>query len=214
MSSRKLVTSPQVESVRQMANDKGVSREQFQSALDNGIVARFLDVLKNPVFNTSERVWETWQTIRVGTLKTVDDIRTALKSNGCIINDWANDILGRPAFTVSETEQDVELVNVSPAELGLKGKGGFVDRRDVVEQALKFGLELCIVEDGPQAALQVGGQLKNEELVIGMLSIRTSYGYRCVFCVTRNDTGELYLYATNRSDWSVNTRFVFRRRKP
>ena len=42
----KLVTLPQVQSLRQMANDKGVSREVFQAALDDGNFVRFLDGLK------------------------------------------------------------------------------------------------------------------------------------------------------------------------
>ncbi len=44
--SDKLVTSSQSDSVRNMAIDKGVSRQQFQQALDNGSFSRFLDSLK------------------------------------------------------------------------------------------------------------------------------------------------------------------------
>jgi hypothetical protein len=42
----KLVTSNQTDSVRDMANAKGVSRQEFQDALDDGRVAKFLDGLK------------------------------------------------------------------------------------------------------------------------------------------------------------------------
>lgn len=41
-----LVTSNQTDSVRDMANAKGVTRAQFQAAQDDGRVARFLDSLK------------------------------------------------------------------------------------------------------------------------------------------------------------------------
>ena len=44
--SAKLVTSRQGQSVVDMANDKDVSREEFQRALDNGNLARFLDSIK------------------------------------------------------------------------------------------------------------------------------------------------------------------------
>lgn len=46
--SSKLVTLNQVESVRQMANDKKIGRAAFQKALDNGSLSRFLDTLKVP----------------------------------------------------------------------------------------------------------------------------------------------------------------------
>lgn len=44
--SSKLVTLNQVESVRQMANDKKIGRAAFQRALDDGSLSRFLDTLK------------------------------------------------------------------------------------------------------------------------------------------------------------------------
>lgn len=46
MSKKMLVTSNQTDSVRSMANAKGVTRDQFQKALDDGTIARFLDSLK------------------------------------------------------------------------------------------------------------------------------------------------------------------------
>lgn len=46
MGKKTLVTSNQTDSVRDMANDKGVTRAQFQQALDDGTIARFLDSLK------------------------------------------------------------------------------------------------------------------------------------------------------------------------
>lgn len=46
MSKKMLVTSNQTDSVRSMANAKGVTRDQFQKASDDGRIARFLDSLK------------------------------------------------------------------------------------------------------------------------------------------------------------------------
>lgn len=46
MSKKTLVTSNQTDAVRDMANAKGVTRVQFQSAQDDGRIARFLDTLK------------------------------------------------------------------------------------------------------------------------------------------------------------------------
>ena len=47
--SSKLVTLNQVKSVQDMANAKGVGRENFQKGLDDGRVARFLDSLMTPI---------------------------------------------------------------------------------------------------------------------------------------------------------------------
>jgi hypothetical protein len=46
MSKSLLVTSGQMEAVRQMANEKGISRSQFQQGLDDGGLSRYLDTLK------------------------------------------------------------------------------------------------------------------------------------------------------------------------
>ncbi|OHA27004.1 MAG: hypothetical protein A3C06_04545 [Candidatus Taylorbacteria bacterium RIFCSPHIGHO2_02_FULL_46_13] len=46
MSKNTLVTSNQTDAVRDMANAKGVTRAQFQSAQDDGRIARFLDSLR------------------------------------------------------------------------------------------------------------------------------------------------------------------------
>lgn len=40
------VTRHQGEEVARLANDRGISRSQFQEALDNGAIAKFLDTLK------------------------------------------------------------------------------------------------------------------------------------------------------------------------
>jgi len=62
-----------------------------------------------------------WKTITLGTgLKTAGDFRKALKKSGDSIGDRGDDILGKPAFTASDTEIKVDLVNVSVAELVFK----------------------------------------------------------------------------------------------
>ncbi len=57
-----------------------------------------------------------WKTIKLGTeLKTADDFREALGVHGMKIGSWGNDILGKPAFTASVAEVEVDLVNVPSA---------------------------------------------------------------------------------------------------
>jgi len=153
-----------------------------------------------------------WNRIKVGTFKNVDEIRKALKKANVNVSEWANDILNK--VVVSVTKEEFDLVNVSPAELGFKGN---TSRKDIYEMALKSGLELCSAEDGPQAVLQFGGQLRNGEwFVIGMEPITGSGGNLGVFYVERYGDGELWLYARSGypgNVWDADFRFVFRRRR-
>lgn len=157
--------------------------------------------------------FKVWKTIKLGTgLKTADNFRRALKSAGCKISDWGNDILGKPAFTASETETDVHLVVVSVKEFGFKDGA---TRADIYKRAQELGLELCPAEVGPQLRLQYKDQPSGEWLLIGMEPITGSVGYLYVFDLERDD-GELWLSGSNGDPdlfWNGNYRWVFLRRK-
>jgi hypothetical protein len=158
-------------------------------------------------------IWKTWKTIKLGTLKNVEEIRQALKASGNSIGDWANDILGKPAFKVSETEQDVELVNVSVLELGFKQGACYAD---ICKRALELGLDLCPAEVGPQLRLQWKDQPKGTCVVVAMEAITDSDGGLRVFHVERYDDGGQYLsaYRGYADDvWDGDVRFLFLRRK-
>lgn len=162
----------------------------------------------------SDLVLKVWKTIKLGTgLKTADDFRKALKKSNCGIGDWANDILGKPAFTASETEMDANLVIVSVGELGFKDGA---TRKDIYERAQSLGLSLCPAEVGPQLRLQYTDQPKNEWLVIGMEPITHSDGDLLLFDVGRDDDGEQWLstyYGGADGVWDAGYRFVFLSRK-
>lgn len=157
-------------------------------------------------------VWKTWKTIRLGTLKSVEEIRQALKASGSNIGDWANDILGKPAFTVSGTEQDVELVNVSAEELGFKQ---FACYEDICKRASERGLVPCPAEVGPQLCLQWKDQPKGTCVVVAMKAITASDGALSVFSMECFDAGGRRLntgYGSADFVWRANYRFVFLRR--
>ena len=157
-----------------------------------------------------ERKFNVWKTINLGTgLKTADDFRKALKDRGFNIGNWADDILGKPAFTAAAEATEVDLVKVTVAELGFK-KGA---RRDqIYERAKELGLELCAPEVGPQLRLQYQDQPNGEWLLIGMELITDSDGNLYVFDVKRYDS-ELWLYGGwgNPGDvWHPGPQWVFR----
>jgi len=134
-----------------------------------------------------ERKFNVWKTINLGTgLKTTDDFRKALKGRGFNIGNWANDILGKPAFTAATEATEIDLVKVTVAELGFK-KGARHDQ--IYERAKELGLELCPSEVGPQLRLQYQDQPNGEWLLIGMEPVADSDGDLNVFGVRRHDSG-------------------------
>lgn len=157
--------------------------------------------------------FQTWRTIKLGTgLKTADDFRKALKKVGGI-GDWADDILGKPAFTASDTESKVELVVRSVEELGFKDGA---TREEIYNRAKEIGLDLCPAEVGPQLRLQYKDQPKGEWLLIAMEPITDSDGGLYVFGVGRRDDGMQWLrgyYGSSDFFWHGNFRWVFLRRK-
>lgn len=171
-------------------------------------IQRFLS--GETVVNAVERNFPAWKTIRIGTgLKTADDFRAAIKTAGMYIDDWGNDVLGKPAFTVSSEETEVELVVVSNADLGFKDGAKL---KDTYTRALELGLEFCPNEVGPQLRLQYGDQPNGEWFLIAMEPIVDSNDNRMLFNVRRDDDGERCLrsnYGSPDSVWSADTRFVF-----
>lgn len=165
--------------------------------------------------SATAKVWKTWKTIQLGTgLQTADDFRKEVVKAGMKIGDWANDILGKPAFTAttSETETEVELVVASVAELGFKDGA---TRKDIYVRAQELGLDLCPPEVGPQLRLQYTDQPKGEWLVIAMEPITDSDGSLNLFSVVH--VGDVrFLRAASGSPvrfWRGDYRFVFLRRK-
>lgn len=86
----------------------------------------------------------TWKRIHLGVHKTAEAYREALDKQGYRISSSA-DILGQPQFTVATVEEEVDLVQVTVAELGLEN-GGTLEQ--IYAAAKARGLELCPAEVG------------------------------------------------------------------
>jgi hypothetical protein len=160
-----------------------------------------------------QKVFPTWKTIKLGCgLQTADDFRKKVMEVGMKIGDWANDILGNPAFTATTSETEVELVIASVAELGFKDGA---TRKDIYVRAQEFGLDLCPPEVGPQLRLQYTDQPKGEWLVIAMEPITDSDGDLNLFRVAHGGGGP-WLDAHGGHPgrfWVGDGRLVFLRRK-
>jgi hypothetical protein len=157
--------------------------------------------------------FQTWKTIKMGIgPKTAKEFKKVIKYAKMRISDWANDILGKSAFKVSDTEQDVDLVMMTVAELGFKN-GAKYDQ--ICAKAQELGLDLCPNEVGPQLRLQYTDQPKDEWVIIAMEPIADSRGGLRVFSVVHVFDG-LWLNADDGgpgSVWNADGRFVFGRRK-
>lgn len=147
-----------------------------------------------------------WKTVKLGTCKTPDEYRKALKKAGRRTGDWGDDILGR--ISCSKEENDLDLVVMSVGDLGFKDGAKY---SDICAKAVELGLELCPAEVGPALRLQYGDQPSGEWLRIAMEAITGRGGDLYVFYVVR-DVGDLWLggYSGHPDDvWDARSRFVF-----
>ncbi|MEI8339074.1 MAG: hypothetical protein WCF94_00210 [bacterium] len=192
----------------------GLTGEKMQKWMGNP--TRLQEVLEALILDEVDKDFPIWKTIKIGTgPKNAGDFRKVLKKAGSNISDWANDILGKSAFeaSVSTTENEVDLVNLSVRELGFK-EGASI--KEIYEQAIKLGLDLCPAEVGPQLRLQYQDQPRGEWIIIAMEPITDSDGDLEVFHVECGDDGGLWLssyYGHAGRFYNADHRFVFLRRK-
>lgn len=154
--------------------------------------------------------FNVWKIIKLGTgFKTAKDFCRAFKRAGYKIGDWANDVLGQKAFTVTPRETSLVLVRVSVSELGFER----ATRRKIYARALELGLKLCPAETGPQLRLQYTDQPLGEWVLVGMEPITDSGGDPHVFRVARDEDGAWLdgAYGDAEGVWYGGDRWVFAR---
>ncbi|MBU1083275.1 hypothetical protein KKE14_02455 [Patescibacteria group bacterium] len=155
---------------------------------------------------------KTWKTIKLGAHKSADDYLKALKEAGFRVGNWANDMIKKPAFKITNEPTDVELVLVTVAELGFPSGA---TQKDIYGKAPSMGLQLCPPEVGPALRLDYQDQPPIEYILIGMEPIADSYGGLKVFNVSHVGSDPwLDTYCADPDyHWSSVFRFVFVRRK-
>ena len=146
--------------------------------------------------------------IKLGVHKTADAYRKALTEAGYRIGDWADDILGKTAFTVASEETEVNLVVRSVEDLGFK-KGAKYS--EICARAQELGYQFCPAEVGPALRLAYESQPNGEWLLIAMEAIADSDGNLSIFYVGHGDDVRwLGADYSNPDDyWSSSLRFVF-----
>lgn len=151
-----------------------------------------------------------FKTIELGAGPTnADGFCKAFEEAGVRVEDWANDILRKPAFSVATEKMGMDLVIVSVAELGFTDSAKL---KDIYISAKKRGLGLCPPEVGPQLRLQYKDQPKEEVLLIGMESICASDDVFDIFKVSHFSSVGLYLSTGpggSNDVWPKDYQFVF-----
>jgi len=153
----------------------------------------------------------TWKTIEVGGISDSMALRNALDAANCATGSQVEEVLARPAFTVSARKMEVELVAVSPAELGFDGD--HVALAAVYARALQLGFHLAPPEVGPQLRLQYVDQPLGEFLIVAMEPIATWSGEPVILTVANGGAGLILIGQDGSASAQVplTSRFLFAR---
>ena len=196
----------------------------FQLATEAGAQCSARDVLQNqlklktapssqapitPVRSVADL--PVWKRITLGSYSNSLTLRNALDAMGCHVGGSAAEILARPAFIVSSTRREVELVTVSAAALGFETDT--VTLAAIYERAKRLGLGIAAAEIGPQLRLQYLDQPMGEFLVIGMDPIKTWSGEEAILNVANGGAGLILIGQDGSAGAAISviSRFVFER---
>jgi hypothetical protein len=149
-----------------------------------------------------------WRTISTGTFANSFALLNALDAAGCCIGGSAEEILARPAFTVSTTKTNVELFAVSAAELGFQTST--VPLAEIYARARQSGFGPAAAEVAPQLRLQYLDQPMGEFL-IGMEPIKRWTGEPVILAVANGGAGLVLIGRDGSADAEipVASRFLF-----
>ena len=182
------------------ASAQCTARDALQNHLRLG---KTLRAIVTPVPVRSAVAVPVWKTITVGTYSNSFALRNALDAAGCSIGDLAAEILARPAFTLSATKTDVELVAVSAAELGFQSDTASL--ADIYARAQQLGFGLAAAEVAPQLRLQYFDQPIGEFL-IGMEPIKTWKGQPVILTVANGGAGLILIGQDGSADAQIPVR--------
>jgi hypothetical protein len=149
-----------------------------------------------------------WKRITIGTHNGVNGARVALEAARMGVGDSADEILGRPAFPFSRTKVDLDLVILTPRDIGLQARASLPE---IYRAAMQLGFELCPAEAGPAVRLAYANQPVGEFLHVAMQPIATYRGDLTDLTVANGGAGLLLLGGDASPDTKFNpaTKFVF-----
>ncbi|KYK44627.1 hypothetical protein A1D31_14425 [Bradyrhizobium liaoningense] len=150
-----------------------------------------------------------WKRITIGTFTDWAALRDAMAALRCGVGSSADEIIARPAFTLNSQKTEIELVAVSPAELGFEGKAAALEK--IYARAQLLGLRLAPAEVAPQLRLQYLDQPIGEFLIVAMEPIKTWAGEPVILTVANGGAGLILVgqHGDGKLEVPVISRFVF-----
>lgn len=150
-----------------------------------------------------------WRKIAMGTFSGPLSLANALNAASCGVGNSAEEILARPAFTVSAAKAEVELFSVSAAELGFETKTASL--ADIYARAQRVGFGIASAEIGPQLRLQYLDQPVGEFLIVAMNPISTWKGEPVILTVANGGAGLILIGQDGNAhaQMPVSSRFLF-----
>jgi hypothetical protein len=156
----------------------------------------------------------TWKTIKIGTYKSIEDLGNALRNDGFRfgINGFSHISEMLETMSLSPVEKEIELINISGAELGLSVWEYQYTRHKIYDRAVQIGPGHPPSEVGPQLRLQYKDQPLGEKLHIGMHPIYIRSAGSLLFNLGHNTDGDLWFTGSlcfERDVWDRHARWVF-----
>jgi hypothetical protein len=153
----------------------------------------------------------TWKTVSLGTFVGALGLMTALDEANIAVGDLADEAMHRPAFAVSRSKSDVDVVVLSTAQLGVGMNGGTL--QDILTRARRLGFDLCPPEVAAQLRLLYLDQPVGEFLDIAMAPITIYGGHPVGFSLANGGAGLMLVGYIMKLDATVEQRrkFVFAR---
>lgn len=152
-------------------------------------------------------------TVKIGTYQSVESMIASLVHR-YYVDEEIQGAMRQDDFTIADDVSTVDLVVVSPHDLGVDGRAEYPEIVDRAERLL--GLELCPPEAAPQLRLQYPGhQPEDEYLTVAHEPIRGRVGglYLCKvqYYYSKGPSLLASKYNSANSFYSSNSRFVFAR---
>ena len=112
-------------------------------AIDSSTPAIGSSIVGPGAATTSAAGFPIWKTIQLGEYRDVGSVRSAFDSSPCSVGmgAWVDEAIGRPTFSFTRTNVELDLVLVSVAELGFPEDGASIDA--IYGRARSLGLEFC-----------------------------------------------------------------------
>lgn len=160
------------------------------------------------IHRTATPLTSIWRSLSLGAFRDVEQLRAALRAAGVKVGTLAEQLLAPPGFSLSREATHVDLVALSPADLGLAAGGTLAE---VHARARSLGFELCDPEVGPLLRLSYLDQPLGEFLSIAMLPNAARTEGPSTLTLGNGGAGLLLISGTARPDavFPPTVRFVF-----